>query len=771
MAGKGGHGAYGKDGPGAAAFRVQHQIRQNAQDMQEYLTDLGSWEKSIKKKDKQLSRKGMSESPFSRNGRATPDTGTPPIRSAGSTVPISSGPALQPSQPTQKLSANSLGCRNDGAGGRPHINVNAANGGGATGDSGKAKSSMSAAGHTYDKGYGKWAKFDIDAALRSVDQEQEEGVNDKRRSCSNSDSDTDSDKNQETPRLTPATMVDHSCSRGLRRPPPPNHTVAPTSTSRSSQSPKDLEKEERERGNEKFGQGDFKGAVKSYTRCVGMNSKSSLAFSNRAMANLKLKEFGKAESDADAALRVDPRHVKSLQRRAVARNALGKHRAALGDLQTAAEIDPTSKQVRKDLSKTLETLKAVVRRAPKTHVRVGSFPLPAPKPRGHSQPGTATQEGLPPAVTIAASTVSATNHNASVTGDEETAAPYSSVLQESTDKHATNEANVYSYQARTIVEELPDEAEATPATPVPTPRAPTNAVSSVQSVSLPAASIAVVAQNERGGDAVPRSSGRVERDVAVDPAAETPKIDTVEGSLTKTTAPGAATPSKATDVAAAHEVRPAVSTDVASKTGPPALSLVDVGAKQVAKKASAGGEGNNLSRGAHPVEEEAIYPSLEAKTEDRELRAPTQTLQQVGPPTPAPACRATAHAPQLPTTGYQFESMWRSTDGSPEARLELLRAVPPSTIAKIFRRTPIEVELLGGVLQEVGKAFLPRRPATALRWLKSLSKASRFSMTVALLGEEDGRAAAREVLRRLEAAPLTKVDPKDVDALRKQFSC
>lgn len=39
-------------GGGAAAFRVQNQIRQNAQDMQEYLADLGNWEKSIKKKDK-----------------------------------------------------------------------------------------------------------------------------------------------------------------------------------------------------------------------------------------------------------------------------------------------------------------------------------------------------------------------------------------------------------------------------------------------------------------------------------------------------------------------------------------------------------------------------------------------------------------------------------------------------------------------------------------------------------------------------------------------
>lgn len=52
MAGKGARAAGGNDSHGAGAFRVQNQIRRNAQDMQEYLADLGSWEKSIKKKDK-----------------------------------------------------------------------------------------------------------------------------------------------------------------------------------------------------------------------------------------------------------------------------------------------------------------------------------------------------------------------------------------------------------------------------------------------------------------------------------------------------------------------------------------------------------------------------------------------------------------------------------------------------------------------------------------------------------------------------------------------
>lgn len=43
-------------------------------------------------------------------------------------------------------------------------------GGGGSGES-KAKPSVSAAGHTHDKGYSKWHKFDVDAAMRSVDEE------------------------------------------------------------------------------------------------------------------------------------------------------------------------------------------------------------------------------------------------------------------------------------------------------------------------------------------------------------------------------------------------------------------------------------------------------------------------------------------------------------------------------------------------------------------------------------------------------------------------
>lgn len=59
------------------------------------------------------------------------------------------------------------------------------------------------------------------------------------------------------------------------------------------------------------------------------------------MAYLKLKEYHRAVSDCDCALRIDNTHVKSLLRRSAAYNALGKHRAALQDLLQAQALEPS----------------------------------------------------------------------------------------------------------------------------------------------------------------------------------------------------------------------------------------------------------------------------------------------------------------------------------------------------------------------------------------------------------------------------------------------
>ena len=57
---------------------------------------------------------------------------------------------------------------------------------------------------------------------------------------------------------------------------------------------RDAEESERERGNTEFKSGNFTAAVKAYTKCLGMKAKNYIAFSNRAMAYLKLKEYVRA---------------------------------------------------------------------------------------------------------------------------------------------------------------------------------------------------------------------------------------------------------------------------------------------------------------------------------------------------------------------------------------------------------------------------------------------------------------------------------------------
>jgi hypothetical protein len=83
-----------------------------------------------------------------------------------------------------------------------------------------------------------------------------------------------------------------------------------------------------------------------------------------------MKEYSKAEADCTCALNIDPYYVKSIIRRASARNSLGKHRAALVDLTAAAELDNAS-YIRVEMNKTKEILRSAVGRAPYIEVPCG----------------------------------------------------------------------------------------------------------------------------------------------------------------------------------------------------------------------------------------------------------------------------------------------------------------------------------------------------------------------------------------------------------------
>ncbi|KAJ1453753.1 hypothetical protein M885DRAFT_523504 [Pelagophyceae sp. CCMP2097] len=175
-----------------------------------------------------------------------------------------------------------------------------------------------AAGHTYDTGYQRWEDYDADA--------DEAGQ--------------------------------AACGREATEAPPPlppREDAAP---------PADAEAAQRSLGNAAFSAGDFHGAAKSYTICLGLKRDNATAFSNRAMAYLKLKQYHNAEKDCDAALRIDAAHVKSVLRRAAARHALGRHRAALSDVQVALSLEPANKAALKDRAAMRDALRACISAAP-----------------------------------------------------------------------------------------------------------------------------------------------------------------------------------------------------------------------------------------------------------------------------------------------------------------------------------------------------------------------------------------------------------------------
>lgn len=80
-----------------------------------------------------------------------------------------------------------------------------------------------------------------------------------------------------------------------------------------------------------------------------------LVLSNRAQSYLKIKVYEEAERDADAALKLDPDHLKSISRRGQARFYLKKYKTALGDLVIVNQREP-SKLITELLKKTNEKL-------------------------------------------------------------------------------------------------------------------------------------------------------------------------------------------------------------------------------------------------------------------------------------------------------------------------------------------------------------------------------------------------------------------------------
>lgn len=203
--------------------------------------------------------------------------------------------------------------------------------------------------HTYDKGYQRWEKFNVDGALEQVDQPVWSS----------------------TSPATPASIV----APFVR--PDQGSSVVSNVVGGSTKS-QDRDEAERERGNEYYKQGNFEQAIKFYTRSIGFNPRNPVVYSNRAMSYLKIKDYSSAESDCSCALELDPEHTKSLSRRGTARNALGRHQAAFLDFSKVKLLDPSNKQAVSECNRTREYMKASVRKAPSQMVQIQVKELTSP---------------------------------------------------------------------------------------------------------------------------------------------------------------------------------------------------------------------------------------------------------------------------------------------------------------------------------------------------------------------------------------------------------
>ena len=108
-------------------------------------------------------------------------------------------------------------------------------------------------------------------------------------------------------------------------------------------------------GNELFQNNKFLEALDKYTEAINLKvetKNNAVYYSNRALTNLKLENYGSAIEDSNMALKIDPNFAKAVQRRADAYIALNKLADAIKDLLFLQQKFPGDKGVEEKLERT-----------------------------------------------------------------------------------------------------------------------------------------------------------------------------------------------------------------------------------------------------------------------------------------------------------------------------------------------------------------------------------------------------------------------------------
>ncbi|XP_036432981.1 RNA polymerase II-associated protein 3 isoform X3 [Colossoma macropomum] len=108
---------------------------------------------------------------------------------------------------------------------------------------------------------------------------------------------------------------------------------------------------QKDRGNAYFKEGKYEAAVECYTKGMEADTTNALLAANRAMAYLKLERYAEAEEDCTKAIALDGTYTKAFARRGTARAALGRLSEAKEDFEQVLKLEPGNKQAMNELKK------------------------------------------------------------------------------------------------------------------------------------------------------------------------------------------------------------------------------------------------------------------------------------------------------------------------------------------------------------------------------------------------------------------------------------
>eukprot|EP00308_Calcidiscus_leptoporus_P024443 CAMPEP_0119378592 /NCGR_PEP_ID=MMETSP1334-20130426/49016_1 /TAXON_ID=127549 /ORGANISM="Calcidiscus leptoporus, Strain RCC1130" /LENGTH=615 /DNA_ID=CAMNT_0007397857 /DNA_START=63 /DNA_END=1906 /DNA_ORIENTATION=+ len=120
------------------------------------------------------------------------------------------------------------------------------------------------------------------------------------------------------------------------------------------------------RGNEAFQSRRYDEAIAAYSETMLLDPDNVdlnlTLYTNRATAKFKAGDFLGCVSDCDAALNLQPQHIKALLRRGAARLELEEYKAAISDYEQAEQAEPNDAQIKQGLRRAKLELKKSLRK-------------------------------------------------------------------------------------------------------------------------------------------------------------------------------------------------------------------------------------------------------------------------------------------------------------------------------------------------------------------------------------------------------------------------